>query len=111
MYSDEKINLIRRIDSFIRRQYQGNAIDLSRRLGVSKRTFYRCLDFMKHVLNAPVKFDSRAKRYFYSKNGKVIIGFYEMESLKKEDEKGINGGCLKNIFRVSISDTLLPYTC
>jgi len=107
MYSEAKINLIKRIDQFIRLKSQGNATDISKRLGISKRTFYRCLDFMKEVLGAPVKFDATSKRYYYTKRGKVFIGFHELETLTKAEEESINGGYFKNIFiRVSKIDTL-----
>jgi len=70
----DKTNLILRLDQMIRLRFRGNADSLSRRLGVSRSTFFRLLDDMRS-LNAPIEFDETGQFYYYEKVGKFQFGF------------------------------------
>jgi len=70
----DKTNLILRLDQMIRLRFRGNADSLSRRLGVSRSTFFRLLDDMRS-LNSPIEYDETGQFYYYEKVGKFQFGF------------------------------------
>ncbi len=74
----DKTNLILRLDQMIRLRFRGNADSLSRRLGVSRSTFFRLLDDMKS-LNAPIEYDETGQFYYYKKVGRFHFGFYKKQ--------------------------------
>jgi predicted DNA-binding transcriptional regulator YafY len=71
----DKTNLILRLDQMIRLRFRGNADSLSRRLGVSRSTFFRLLDDMRS-LNAPIEYDETGQFYYYENVGKFQFGFF-----------------------------------
>ena len=71
----DKTNLILRLDQMIRLRFRGNADSLSRRLGVSRSTFFRLLDDMRS-LNAPIEYDETGQFYYYEKVGRLQFGFF-----------------------------------
>jgi len=71
----DKTNLILRLDQMIRLRFRGNADSFSRRLGVSRSTFFRLLDDMKN-LDAPIEYDEIGQFYFYEKVGRFHFGFF-----------------------------------
>lgn len=75
----DKTNLILRLDQMIRLRFRGNADSLSRRLGVSRSTFFRLLDDMRS-LNAPIEYDETGKFYYYENVGKFQFGFFRKAS-------------------------------
>ena len=72
----DKTNLILRVDQMIRLRFRGNADSLSRRLGVSRSTFFRLLDDMKS-LDAPIEYDETGQFYYNKKVGQFRLGFYQ----------------------------------
>jgi predicted DNA-binding transcriptional regulator YafY len=74
----DKTNLILRLDQMIRLRFRGNADSLSRRLGVSRSTFFRLLDDMKS-LDAPIEYNETGQFYYYEKIGRFRFGFYKQE--------------------------------
>ena len=70
----DKANLILRLDQMIRLRFRGNADDFSRRLGVSRSTFFRLIDDMKN-LEAPIEYDDMGQFYYYEKVGRFRFGF------------------------------------
>lgn len=72
----DKTNLILRLDQMIRLRFRGNADSLSRRLGVSRSTFFRLLDDMKS-LDAPIEYDETGQFYYYEKVGRFQLGFFK----------------------------------
>ncbi len=70
----DKSHLILRLDQMIRLRFRGNADSLSRRLGVSRSTFFRLLDDMKS-LEAPIEYDESGQFYYYKKVGRFQLGF------------------------------------
>ena len=75
----DKTNLILRLDQMIRLRFRGNADSLSRRLGVSRSTFFRLLDDMKS-LDAPIEYDETGQFYYYKKIGRFRFGFYKQKN-------------------------------
>jgi hypothetical protein len=72
----DKSHLILRLDQMIRLRFRGNADSLSRRLGVSRSTFFRLLDDMKS-LEAPIEYDETGQFYYYEKVGRFQLGFFK----------------------------------
>lgn len=108
-----KISIIRRIDYFIRVNGSGVSMDICKRLGISRRTFFRYLEFMKSELKAPIKFNARTKRYTYKEAGSLFIGFYKNKELTENEITNVSGGYQfrKNSDSsiLSIYDTPLSY--
>jgi hypothetical protein len=82
MSIEQKKRLIESLDGLIHRKTPGDANQLSEKLGISRRTFFRVLDYMRAELNAPVVFDEINKRYIYENEGMIIFGFVSIEELK-----------------------------
>ena len=74
----DKTNLILRLDQMIRLRFRGNADSLSRRLGVSRSTFFRLIDDMKS-LDAPIEYDDTGQFYYYEQVGRFRFGFYKQK--------------------------------
>lgn len=72
----DKTNLILRLDQMIRLRFRGNADTLSRRLGVSRSTFFRLIDDMKS-LDAPIEYNETGQFYYYERVGRFRFGFYK----------------------------------
>jgi len=76
----EKRNLFLRLDRMIRMKVPGKAEDLAYRLGVSRSTFFRCLDDMR-FMGAPIEFDETLGRYQYTTEGRFQFGFMTPKEL------------------------------
>lgn len=61
------IRVIIKIHELIRTKRAGNSEDLADRLGVSVRTVYNYITFMKLELNAPIIYDAHNKKYRYER--------------------------------------------
>ncbi len=72
----DKANLILRLDQMIRLRFRGNADSFSRRLGISRSTFFRLIDDMKN-LEAPIEYDESGQFYYYEKAGRFRFGFFK----------------------------------
>lgn len=59
------IKIIIRIHDCIQNGYTGNPKELSRKLGVSERTLYNYISFMKNELKAPIVFNTDRRSYEY----------------------------------------------
>jgi predicted DNA-binding transcriptional regulator YafY len=59
------------IHELIRKQRTGKPKALASRLGVSERTIYHYISFMKTELRAPVKWYAMKESYVYESNGKL----------------------------------------
>jgi len=73
MYT-ELIRRLRRIDSMIREENTGAPTEFATKLGVSERSIYGYLRFMKS-LHAPIKFCPLKNTYYYDKKGELVISF------------------------------------
>ena len=74
MSIDERRTLYLRLDGMIRMKVRGSASVLARTLGVSRSTFFRCLDDMKS-LGAPIQYDEVLQHYYYEEEGGFAFGF------------------------------------
>jgi len=109
MSLEEKRRLILSLDQLIRSKTTGTAIHMSRRLGISRSTFFRLIEYMREDLFAPVFFDEDKGRYCYAHDGRVIIRFLPHEIIDMTQAKKILGGTSKSYSKpnsaVSIADT------
>jgi hypothetical protein len=92
MSLEEKRRLILAFDALIRSKVPGGAEYLARRLGVSRSTFFRLLEYMREELYAPVIFDSDQNRYAYEREGIVMFRFLPAEIIDVEKARRIVGG-------------------
>jgi predicted DNA-binding transcriptional regulator YafY len=65
------INKIITINELIRKQRTGKPKALASRIGVSERTVYNYISFIKTELKAPVKWDAMKETYVFESNGKL----------------------------------------
>jgi hypothetical protein len=65
------INKIITINELIRKQRTGKPSVLASRIGVSERTVFHYIKFIKAELKAPVKWDAMRETYIYEANGKL----------------------------------------
>jgi len=63
------INKIITINELIRKQRTGKPRLLASRIGVSERTVYHYISFLKTELKAPIKWDAMRETYIYEANG------------------------------------------
>ena len=78
---DEMLKIISRIDHLIRIKGTGRPKDLADRLGVSRRSVFFYLNFMKER-GAPIKYCFDRKSYYYDEEGSFIV---TIAFLKKEE--------------------------
>ncbi|MEJ7645184.1 MAG: hypothetical protein WKF87_11355 [Chryseolinea sp.] len=100
MSLEEKRRLILSLDHLIRRKTPGTAIDMSRRLGVSRSTFFRLIEYMREDLVAPVSFDEDKGRYCYAQDGIIVIRFVPIEIIDMAKAKDILGGTVKHLINL-----------
>ncbi|WP_109433991.1 MULTISPECIES: type I-E CRISPR-associated protein Cse2/CasB [Aquimarina] len=69
------VEIIERIDQFIRLQATGSPEELASRLRISRTKLYRIIDIMKK-LNAPIEYDISIQSYVYAEDVGFRFGFY-----------------------------------
>lgn len=62
------IRKIIRIHKLVLTETTGNPRELAERLGVSERSIYNYMSFIKTELNAPLEYDTLKKTYYYTHN-------------------------------------------
>ncbi|TSE10219.1 hypothetical protein [Aquimarina algiphila] len=72
------VEIIERIDQFIRLQATGSPEELASRLRISRTKLYRIIDIMKK-LNAPIEYDISTQSYVYVEDVGFRFGFYSKE--------------------------------
>lgn len=92
MSLEEKSRLILSLDVLIRSKIPGKADYLAKRLGISRSTFFRLIEYMREELYAPVYFDSVMNRYSYEEEGIILFRFVPSSLL--------NGTRVKNVDNV-----------
>lgn len=105
MSLEEKRRLILALDVLIRSKIPGKADYLAKRLGISRSTFFRLLEYMREELYAPVFFDAHRNRYAYEKEGIIMFRFLPAEIINVEQAKKIVGG---NGWVVNFDKLFLP---
>ena len=112
MSLEEKRRLILALDHLIRSKIPGKADYLAKRLGISRSTFFRLVDYMRDELYAPVFFDAHLNRYAYEREGIIMFRFLPAELIDVEQAKKITGGKTSNkkiskvFLSVSTAETL-----
>lgn len=61
------IRIIKKLHDFITNERTGSPKDLSLKLGVSERTVYSYITYMKINMNAPIVFDNQKGSYQYNR--------------------------------------------
>jgi len=61
------IRIIIKLHELIKAQRTGTPNELSNKLGLSVRTVFNYINFMKSELEAPISFNSQTKNYYYEK--------------------------------------------
>jgi len=67
------IRKIERINQFIIRKNTGTPKVFARRMGVSERTLYSMLSFMKKELQAPIRYSQARQTYYYVSEGELYL--------------------------------------
>lgn len=85
------IEIIERMDQFIRLQATGSPEKFASHLGISKTKLYRVIDIMKK-LNAPIEYDFALQSFVYAEAVGFKFGFYvkERTSIKKQYQNNAN---------------------
>jgi hypothetical protein len=88
MYKDLK-NKLDYLDCLIRRKATGTPGELSAKMGISERAWYRLLEFLRNDLEVPLDYCPKRKTYYYQREGNLTMGWRPL----RDDQKGnISGG-------------------
>lgn len=61
------IRIINKLHDFITNERTGSPKELAEKLGVSERTIYSYISYMKINMNAPIIFDNQKGSYLYNR--------------------------------------------
>jgi transcriptional antiterminator len=75
MSSEERRKTLLQFDKLIRKKTIGNCDVIADKLGISRRTVFRLITYMREELNAPIIFDNEKQRYAYQYTGSIIYSF------------------------------------
>ena len=70
------INRLTEIDFLIRHKATGNARELSERIGISERSVFNYIKFMRNM-GAPIIFHNGLNSYVYRNVGEFVVKFQE----------------------------------
>ena len=83
---------LKKFDYLVRHSMTGSPKDCAAKLGISRSRFYEFLEELE-ILEIPVGYDRSLKSYYYSRSGKLKIGFEdENKILNCIELRRINGG-------------------
>jgi hypothetical protein len=68
------LDLLLRLDQFIRQKGTGSPPDFARKMGISERSLYEYLKVLKGF-GAPIKFSRQGRSYYYASGGQFHIHF------------------------------------
>ena len=80
----EKNRLVLAIDNLINLKMAGNSKDYYAKLGIARSTFFLLLEYMRDELKAPVIYDRVQKRFRYTKEGAMFLGFLSSDIITEE---------------------------
>ena len=92
MTLEERIRLIKVLDTLLKRKMKGNSNDYAAKLGISRSAFFRLIEYVRLEFNAPLIYNKEESRYEYEKAGMMVFGFLPVDELPKEALRRINGG-------------------
>ncbi|TDE04275.1 HTH domain-containing protein [Flavobacterium sandaracinum] len=61
------IRIIKRLHEFVITERTGTPKELAAKLGVSERSVYNYISYMKNEMNAPITYDNQKGNYFYKR--------------------------------------------
>nr|WP_315161105.1 HTH domain-containing protein [uncultured Flavobacterium sp.] len=61
------IRIIKRLHDFVITERTGTPKELALKLGVSERSVYNYISYMKNEMNAPITYDNQKGNYFYER--------------------------------------------
>jgi transcriptional antiterminator len=61
------IRIIKRLHEFVITEQTGTPKELASKLGVSERSVYNYISYMKNEMNAPINYDNQKGNYFYKR--------------------------------------------
>mgnify|MGYP001627289571 CR=1 FL=1 len=61
------VRIIIKLHDLLKSDRAGNTTELSLKLGISVRSVYNYIAFMKYELNAPIYFDTQNRKYRYER--------------------------------------------
>ncbi len=99
----ERLRLIDRAHSMIKRKGTGPPSEFAERLGISERSLYNLLDLMRRM-DAPIEYNNFRQSYYYEEEVELNIGF---DRIRNVDE--IKGGRMKIFHRLKNSCSELLY--
>jgi transcriptional antiterminator len=67
------IRIIKKLHEYIKLEQTGSPKELALKLGVSERTIYNYISYMKAEMNAPIIFDNQKRNYFYKRTCLLIF--------------------------------------
>lgn len=82
-----ELNRIVKIDYLIRHKATGSPVYLATQLGISKRTLFETLSFMKNSLHAPIVYNKYRQTYIYQEEGFFCFDFQKEQLSKKQNLK------------------------
>lgn len=68
------LDLLLRLDQFIRQKRTGSPSEFARKMGISERSLYEYLRVLKD-LGAPIKFSRQDRSYYYETGGQFHVQF------------------------------------
>ena len=67
------IRIIKKLHEFILSERTGNPKELANQLGISERTVYSYISYMKTEMNAPIVFDNQKGKYLYERECLLVF--------------------------------------
>lgn len=67
---------IERMDLLIRTQSTGRPNEFAEKMGISPRSLFNYLSFMKDQLAAPIKYSNEMQSYYYEEKGSIKMGWF-----------------------------------
>jgi predicted DNA-binding transcriptional regulator YafY len=68
------LDLLLRLDQFIRQKGTGSPPEFARKMGISERSLFEYLKVLKE-LGAPIKFSRQIRSYYYETGGQFLVHF------------------------------------
>ena len=68
----EQIELLKRMDSLIRRQATGTPVELADKLGISRTSVFRYIRDLEK-LGAPIAYNRSKRRYYYTEEFVLVF--------------------------------------
>lgn len=91
---EERVRMIKELDTLLKRRMRGSPNDYAEKLGISRSTFFRLIEYVRLEFNAPLIYNKEESRYEYDREGRMFFGFLPSDVIPNEMLKKINGGSI-----------------